>query len=83
MVDTNKLKLSLVVLLVLSCIVFLVYVSVSHSNQLEKDGFTVLEKHQTYTLVEKNGHKYIATETGMYGLTWSFEHYPECECHKK
>ena len=53
-----------------------------HRTELEDDGFKVLEKHETYYLVEKDGHRYIATETGWYNMSWQFEHDPNCPCFK-
>jgi len=50
--------------------------------KLTSDGFKVIHEYNTYILVEKNNHTYIATPTGMYGLEWSYEHNPECQCMK-
>ena len=51
-------------------------------GKLEHDGFKVIEEHSTYNLVEKDGHQYMATKEGMYGLRWQYEHYPNCPCKK-
>ncbi len=63
--------------------IILVCVNECHNEELSADGFKVIEKHNSYYLVEKDGHQYIATETGMYSLNWNYEHYPNCPCKKK
>ena len=54
-----------------------------HQEELSNDGFKIIETHESYYLVEKEGHQYIATESGMYNLYWNYEHYPKCPCNNK
>lgn len=69
-------------LLVAIVFIFLISTCTSYYSmqKLTSDGFKVIQEYNTYVLVEKNNHTYIATPTGMYGLEWSYEHSPECKC---
>lgn len=51
-------------------------------QKLNNDGFKIIKEYDTYVLVEKENHRYIATPSGMYGLEWNYEHYPNCQCLK-
>lgn len=82
MVDSDEIKKILFGIVFLFLIGFVLYGIHQHSTTFERDGFKVLEEHDSYTLVEKDGHQYIATETGMYHLSWNYEHYPNCPCKK-
>ena len=65
------------------CLIFVFLLEKCHQEELSSDGFKVIETHESYYLVEKEGHQYIATESGMYSLHWSYEHYPKCPCNNK
>ncbi len=72
-----------ITILVLVCLFLLICVTeCMHQNELESDGFRIIKKYDTYTLVEKEGHQYIATSVGTYGMHWNYEHYPNCPCFK-
>jgi hypothetical protein len=83
MIMTKKEKFIYVFVLILLFLVGIVAPMIWHKTELERDGFTVIEKHKSYTIVSKGGHEYIATEVGMYGLSWNYEHYPNCPCKKE
>lgn len=83
MVDSQEIKKILFVIGLFFLIGYIIYGFYQHSTELERDGFKVVEEHESYMLVEKDGHQYIATETGMYHLSWTFEHYPQCPCKLK
>ena len=83
MVDTDELKKIFTILLLVFCLGYIIYAVVRQSGELERDGFTVIEEHETYKIVEKEGHQYVATPSGMYSMHWSFEHYPNCPCRKE
>lgn len=80
MVDSQEIKKILLGIVFFFLIFFCIYGFYRHSTELERDGFNVVEKHESYILVEKDGHQYIATKTGMHNLSWTFTHYPQCPC---
>lgn len=43
----------------------------------ERDGFKIIEKHETYMIVEKDGQKYMASDVGIYGHRWQYSPLPE------
>lgn len=71
-----------ILMLIFGLLLFLALVK-CHRTELENDGFKIIEKHETYYLVEKDKHWYIATETGWYNMSWTFEHSPQCPCSQK
>lgn len=65
------------------CFILIIILFSYQSQSLTRDGFDVIETHDSYLIVEKGGHQYIATKNGMYGTRWQYEHYPDCKCKIK
>lgn len=70
------------ILMIFIFFVLLYIVSYNHYQELTNDGFKIIKKYDSYILVEKDNHLFMATEVGMYGLDWNYEHYPNCPCFK-
>ena len=73
------LGLGFISVILIGLFIYFIYIS----DGLSRDGFEVIEKHETYMIVKKEGHQYIATKEGMYGTRWQYEHYPNCPCKIK
>lgn len=68
--DTEK-KIFAIVAAVLVFLTIIVGLTNS-ATAPERDGFNVLEKHESYMIVEKDGQKYMASDVGVFTHKWTY-----------